>query len=468
MLAQVALGEGASLAQRLVALLAQCPTLHKLGQMLARNRHLPAELRGQLQTLETMPSSLPVEAIAEQIRSELGDRLDAGDQLVLADAPLAEASVAVVLPFEWREDGASRHGVFKILKPGVERRLADELAALPALAGFLRRRGGELGLPSIDYDDYLGSVRRLLEREIRLDNEQANLRRAAEFYADDPRVQVPRLLRWSTPRITAMERVFGKPATEAGLAPWQQRRLAETMVSALLAAPFFSAAEQAVFHGDLHGGNLFAADDGRLAVLDWGLTAGVSKVQRELLVEMALGAFSLDAAALRRALASLVGFEPDEPLVAATVERALDRLVAQGRPPGFDWLLGLLDEFALASPRPLPAELALLRKTWLSLSGVIGDLAPELSPDFPLFDVGLRRFFAELPARMLAPPTSRAFATHLSNADLAAAGSGWGIVWLRWWTRLASLATRRAGHAARPGADASAANFVQAKAADGD
>ncbi|HRO59418.1 MAG TPA: AarF/UbiB family protein, partial [Burkholderiaceae bacterium] len=156
----------------------------------------------------------------------------------------------------------SRHGVFKVLKPGVEQRLAEELAALPALAGLLRRRGSELGLPSLDYDDYLGSERRLHEREIRLDNEQANLQRAAAFHADDPRIQVPRLLRWSTPRMTAMERVFGNPATDAGLAPWQQRRLAETMVSALLAAPFFSAADPAVFHGDLHGGNLFAADDG--------------------------------------------------------------------------------------------------------------------------------------------------------------------------------------------------------------
>lgn len=180
---------------------------------------------------------------------------------------------------------------------------------------------------------------------------------------------------------------------------------------------------------------------------------------------MALGALSLDAAALRRALASLVGFEPDEPLVTATVERALDRLVAQARPPGFDWLLGLLDEFALASPRPLPAGLALLRKTWLSLSGVIGDLAPELSPDFPLLDVGLRQFFTELPGRMLASPTSREFATHLSNADLVAAGSGWGIVWLRWWTRFASLAARRAGHgqASRAGAT----DCAQAEAANG-
>ncbi|HRO59905.1 MAG TPA: hypothetical protein PK177_12195, partial [Burkholderiaceae bacterium] len=102
--------------------------------------------------------------------------------------------------------------------------------------------------------------------------------------------------------------------------------------------------------------------------------------------------------------------------------------------------------FALASPLPVPAELALLRKSWLSLSGVIADLAPELSPDFPLLDVGLRRFFVELPARMLALPNSRDFATHLSNADIAAAGSGWGFVWLRWWTRLAAIAARRAGH----------------------
>ncbi|HRO59417.1 MAG TPA: hypothetical protein PK177_09670, partial [Burkholderiaceae bacterium] len=101
-LGQLALGETASVAQRVVALLAQCPTLHKLGQMLARNRHLPAELRSQLQTLETMPSSLPIETIVERIRSELGPQQFEGP-IELAEAPLAEASVAVVLPFCWRE-----------------------------------------------------------------------------------------------------------------------------------------------------------------------------------------------------------------------------------------------------------------------------------------------------------------------------------------------------------------------------
>ena len=63
-----------------------------------------------------------------------------------------------------------------------------------------------LDLPALDYRDHLASVRRLLTKEILLEVEQEHMRRAARAYADEQRVWIPRVLPWSTPRMTAMER----------------------------------------------------------------------------------------------------------------------------------------------------------------------------------------------------------------------------------------------------------------------
>ena len=53
---QLALAASVS-AARATALLARCPTLHKLGQVVARQPGLDAELRRHLQALESLPAS---------------------------------------------------------------------------------------------------------------------------------------------------------------------------------------------------------------------------------------------------------------------------------------------------------------------------------------------------------------------------------------------------------------------------
>ena len=117
-------------------------------------------------------------------------------------------------------------------------------------------------------------------------------------------------------------------------------------------------------------------------------------------------------------------------------------LPRSGRPVGFDWLVGLLDRLALQGAGGFGAQLAGVRKSWLSLAGVLRDLDADTAPDLPLFGVGLQRLLAELPARLVAPADSRAFATHVSTVDLIAlAGAAWPAS-LRYWSRL--LATARA------------------------
>ncbi len=247
---QIALASSASAAARATAVLAHCPTLHKLGQIVARQPGLDAELRRHLQALESLPASTGVDGLHAHIHAELG----ADHGLHLADRALAEGSVAVVLPFSWRQGGRSHDGVFKLLKPGIADRLAEELAILPALGDFLEDRGTELGLPAIDYRSHLAAAGRLLVQEIRLDREQANLRAAAVLLADDADVFVPALLPWCTPALTAMERIDGPKLSDAALSVRESRRLGRALVGGLLARPFWSCSEATPFHGDLSQG----------------------------------------------------------------------------------------------------------------------------------------------------------------------------------------------------------------------
>ncbi|MBP7443045.1 MAG: hypothetical protein KA798_08405, partial [Thauera sp.] len=56
--------------------------------------------------------------------------------------------------------------------------------------------------------------------------------------------------------------------------------------------------------------------------------------------------------------------------------------------------------------------------------------------DRPLIGLGLQRFAAEWPARLLAPAESRAFSTHVSTADLLRITADTWPAGLRYWTRL--------------------------------
>lgn len=433
--AQAALDAGVSPAERLVTLLRQCPTLHKFGQVVARQPYLDPALRSRLRSLESLPADTQTGPIVRRLRASL----PGASQLAIGEAALAQGSVAVVLPFSWRESGRVREGVFKVLRPGVVARLAEELALLDDVAAFLTRRCGELALPALDFRDILDGVGRLLTEEVRLDGEQSNLRAARAFHAQDPRILVPQLLPWSAPWVSAMERVHGTALAEAVLAPGQQRALATTAMSALLARPFWSLDDPAVFHGDLHGGNLFVTPENRLAVLDWALTARVSKRQREAVVAAVIGGLTLDAAQVSSALARLGSLTCDDRSLLAHVERSLDRLVAQVRPAGFTWLLALLDAIALEGRIRFDAQLSVFRKTWLSLSGVLTDLAGDALPDTVLRNVGMQTFLAEWPARWSGASAADQFATHVSNAELVTAmidgwfagARYWRSVWMR-------------------------------------
>ncbi len=410
-----------SVFDQVLALLLACPSLHKLGQVVARDRRLSPEFRARLALLEVLPPTIPTpEVIATILRERPGlDR-----EVELGPVVLAEGSVAAVLPFTYGASGNDvlRHGVLKVLKPGIEARLEEELEIWPDLGSFLEEECGRLGLPTPDYRDAVLRTSELLRREIDLDGERRNLALAASTLGSIPGVAIPEPLPFSGRRLLAMTRLFGRKITELeGEA--QTTTAASTIADVLLARPMLQAEGEAFFHADPHAGNLMATDDGRVGIIDWSLVGRLQKSHRVALVQILVGAITFDHRRIARAVRRLASTGVDSRAVERSITDALSRL--RLRPPGLDWLFELLDDLAFRAAVRFPGDLILFRKSLLTLEGLLEELRPGFSLDRVVLRRTLEQALRDWPQRWFANPFDRGFATHLSNADwLGLLGTG--------------------------------------------
>lgn len=377
--AQASLPLTASMPVRLVALMHACPTLHKLGQVVARDQRLDADLRRALQTLESLSPRTPLSTILPTIEQELGDLRSL--ELQLGGAALAEGSVAVVVPFTYPQGSTVHEGVLKVLRPGVRDCLEEELAVWTDLAAFLDTRSVQLGLPLLDYRETFERIRDLLAHEVRLDREQAHLHAAAECYADQPHIQIPRLLPFCSPRITAMERIDGRLVADLeGWPSLQRSTLAQTLVRALLVEPLLSDRPTAMFHADAHAGNLLVDDGGRLGILDWSLVGRLDLNTRRALAQVVIGALTLDPGRIARAVTALSLTVPQEKALQRVTEESL-RSLRRGALPGLTWGTRLLDQAVAQAGARFDENLLLFRKTVHTVEGVVHDIDADRSLD---------------------------------------------------------------------------------------
>lgn len=418
---QINLDESTTFEKRLATLAGNCPVLHKFGQILAREQRLAPQLRQQLQQLESTPPTLPWDSIVETLEHELGSLSQQG--ITLQPPALAEASVSVVVPFEYQADGKQRDGVFKLLKPGIRVRLEEELALLEGVGAYLDQRCEELQIPHLDYEESFQQVREKLLNEVQLEREQAHLAMARQLYADDERIEIPELLDFCTPRVTAMQRIWGEKVTEHRLQDKADRnRLAEAIVSSIIVKPMFMLDAHAPFHADPHAGNLFLTKNGQLALLDWSLVGHLEKDERNSLVQLILATIAHKPRTMQQILAGMAEREDvDHHQLRLVVEQHLRR-VRWGDFPGFQWLLSLLDNAVTQARLRLAPDLMMFRKSLFALRGVVADVgAGDGLFDRVLAKEFCKQFAQEWPRRYFSLPSSREFGTGLSNFDITQA-----------------------------------------------
>jgi len=212
-----------------------------------------------------------------------------------------------------------------------------------------------------------------------------------------------------------------KPATDfSATNSFDRRTVADLVIFALIAHPFFSRTKPAMFHGDPHAGNLFFTCENRLAILDWSLVGWLNERELFSLMQLFQASATLNGRRIVELLRNLAERgRINGPALSRLVASRL-RLVRQGQFPGFNWLIGLLDEAVQTAGLRFATDLMMLRKSLHTIDGVLAAIgAAESQIDRTLFSQFLGHFAAEWPRRWLTAPNSRDFATHLSNADIA-------------------------------------------------
>ncbi len=417
---QASLAPSAGVSERLGLLARNCPVLQKIGQVLARDQHFSPDLRRHLRQLESMPPTVSLEKIREILDHELGplDRLN----ITLVPPALAEASVAVVVPFLKEINTKQQHGVFKILKPGIEELLEVELGLLESVGSHLDERCDDLQIPHLNYQESFSQVRNKLREEVCLNDEQHKLSAAQKFYAGEDRIQIPSLFDCCTSRVTAMQRVWGDKVTDHQFTESSDRhRLAELIIDAMIVQPIFAKQSQALFHCDPHAGNLFLTIDGRLAILDWSLVGRLGKQERIAIVQIMLGAVTHDEQRIVRVLSEIAERDYLDQKLQSIVKSRLRKL-RQGQFPGLFWLVGMLDEAVQDASLRLKPDLMMFRKSLYTLEGVVAEVGARADAFDKVLCVGFFRYLAmEWPYRWFTLPNSREFATHLSNFDITQA-----------------------------------------------
>ncbi len=170
---------------RLLALAKRFPTLHKMGQIIARNPNIDPTVKQWLVQLENGSYGTPEDQIKALIQDQLMSA-NIDEAVTISSEVLSEASVGAVMAFDWKrsEHTDAVRGVFKILKPQIQSQLDEELVVLEETAAFFQENRQRYSFKDFKFLDVFYSVRDMLVREIDLVAEQVHLNEAAIFFGD--------------------------------------------------------------------------------------------------------------------------------------------------------------------------------------------------------------------------------------------------------------------------------------------
>ena len=370
---------GAGAAVRLSAALTRLGPAHvKLGQFLATRPDIVGiALARDLESLQDKMAPFPQAEAEAAVAAALGrpaSELFASFGPAVAAASIAQVHRATVKASE----GASPVAV-KVLRPGVERRFRADLDALDFAARKAERYSAEAR--RLRLVEAVDTVRRSVAIEMDFRLEAAAISEMAENTREDAEFRVPTVDWGLTARdVLTLEWVDGTPlSNRAALEAkgFDQSRLARALMQSFLR----HAMGNGFFHADMHPGNFFVDDQGRLIAVDFGIMGRLGPKERRFLAEILYGFITRNYYRTAE-----VHFEAGYVPPHHSIESFAQAIRAIGEPIhsrtadeiSMAKLLTLLFEITgLFDMRTRP-ELLLLQKTMVVVEGVARSLDPKL------------------------------------------------------------------------------------------
>ena len=356
------------------------PVAIKLGQALATRRDLlPLEMADELARLQDRVPPFPG-ALARRI---LEETYGAPLEQVFAEfseTPLAAASIAQVHAARLKD---GREVVVKLLRPGIEQRIRQDLRVMYLLADFIQRYvpdGQRLRAREV-IEDY----EKTILDELDLVREGANAAQTRRNFEDRPILYVP-LVHWELTRrhVLVMERIHGIPISDIAALKARGvnfRFLAERGVEIFFTQVF----RHNFFHADMHAGNIFVdtrdpARPGYIAV-DFGIVGSLGRDDQRYIAHNIYAFFNGDYRRVAELHVASGWVRPDtrvedlESVIRSLCEPILFRPFKDIH---LDQLLLRLFEIARRFNMEVQPQLVLLQKTLVQIEGLGRQLYPDL------------------------------------------------------------------------------------------
>lgn len=345
----------------------------KLGQVLAMRRDLlPIAYIEELEQLHDQLPAVDIDVVRAVVEAELGAPLKNLFSAFSA-MPLAAATIAQVHEATMQN---GRHVVVKVQRPGLEAMISTDIATLRYLVSLGERLFPHLR--ALDMAVMVSEFGKSLTRETDFRREARSIVLFRSALTDVPDLWIPNVVTEYSSRIVLTlefsdgERVDLYAKQHPELIP----RAITTLVRLMLQTIF----EEGLFHADPHPGNLFVLPDGRLSLLDFGMTGELDEAMRESLILLLDAIIKADARAVVEAYLELAPASEsvnhtallvDIKAVLYEIRRSDLADVSIG--DAFDSLLRVGSRNGVHNP----GEFFLLTRTFVILESLLRQLAPH-------------------------------------------------------------------------------------------
>jgi ubiquinone biosynthesis protein len=354
------------------------PTYIKLGQILSAGEGVfPAELVNEFRLCRDEVPAETFDDVRRVIEEDLGRPL--GEVFAeIETRPVAAASIAQV---HRAKLVTGEEVVVKVQRPQIAEAVRLDLRAMSWIAPKLIGRipVAVLANPPAIVELFADTI--VEELDFRL--EAGNMLDVAEILAKTGQrsMVVPRphptLV---TRRVLVMERLHGYNFDDI-----ESIKKAGIDTKAVIRAGMISTLEGAmlygVFHGDLHAGNLFVDDSGRVSLLDFGITGRLDEARRLAFVRLLIGGVTNDMKGQLAALRDIGALPHDTDLDAVIKDLGLDRPPKDPTKMSAQELMDDIRDIVkklVGYGARMPKELMLFVKNLLFLDSAIASLAPDL------------------------------------------------------------------------------------------
>jgi ubiquinone biosynthesis protein len=348
-------------------------TFIKLGQLLSsRPDLLPDVYIEELGHLVDSVPPVPFAEIEAVLREDFGE-----DAFVTIDPePLATASIAQT------HRGLLATGqevVAKVRRPGVVEQVELDLSVLRSTVRLMARRSE--AAQRVQLEELAEELELHLRAELDFLEEAHNTELVRGLVEPFDGLVVPRVIQpYVTERALVLELIAGRKVEAGhGLDPERAAHLAREFFRAYV----FQVVVEGVYHADPHHGNVLLTDDGRLALLDFGLLGRLDEDTRTglALLLLAIAQNRADDVAELVVSLSLATTQSDQAGFVQDVRRKLPRFhhrplasIETGR------ALAELQRAAMQRDIRLPTSFALVGKTLAQADSIARCLDPTLDP----------------------------------------------------------------------------------------